>query len=48
MQFEAQVVRNCEETVANLNSHIDSGSLKATLKTTEGQGRVCYGIRLNI
>ena len=48
VQFEAQIVQNCDETVANLNGHIDSGLLKATLKTTEGRGNVCYNIRLNV
>ena len=48
VQFEAQVVQNCDETVANLNGHIDSGLLKATLKTTERRGNVCYNIRLNV
>ena len=47
-QFEAQVVGDCEAAAANLNTQIDRGSLKATVKTSEGQGRVCYNVRLNI
>jgi leucine-rich repeat/fibronectin type-III domain-containing protein 5 len=48
LQFEAQVVGDCEAAAANLNTQIDRGSLKATVKTSEGQGRVCYNVRLNI
>lgn len=48
MQFEARIVQNCENALANLNNHIDSGLLKATVKTAEGQGNVCYNIRLNL
>ena len=42
------MVQDCEETVTSLKRDIDSGLLKATLKTEEGQGNICYNIRLNI
>ena len=42
------MVQNCEKAVGNLNGHINSGVLKATVKTTEGQGNICYNIRLNL
>jgi hypothetical protein len=48
LQFEAQVVQNCEKAVGNLNGHVNRGVLKATVKTTEGQGNICYNIRLNL